>query len=51
MLFPRVMDDQPENRQANRLVASGLYNKIRTSVMSACETLDFNVAVVTTDSL
>jgi len=45
------MDDQPENRQVNRLIASGLYIIFLIFVLSAYETRQINVTMVTTDRL
>jgi hypothetical protein len=51
MLLSRIMDDQPENRQVNRLVACGLYIIFLMCVMSANETQQINDTMVTTDRL
>jgi hypothetical protein len=51
MLLSRIMDDQPENRQVNRLVACGLYIIFLMCVMSADETQEINGTMVTTDRL
>ena len=45
------MDDQPENRQVNRLVACGLYIVFAMCVMSDYETKQINDTMVTTDRL
>jgi hypothetical protein len=45
------MDDQPENRQVNRLIASGLYIIFLMYVLSADETQQINGTMVTTDRL
>jgi len=45
------MDDQPENRQVNRLIASGLYIIFLMYVLSANETQQINGTMVTTDRL
>jgi hypothetical protein len=45
------MDDQPENRQVNRLIASGLYIIFLMCVLSANETRQINGTMVTTDRL
>jgi hypothetical protein len=51
MLLSTIMDDQPENRQVNRLVACGLYIIFLMCVMSADETQQINGTMVTTDRL
>jgi len=51
MLLSKIMDDQPENRQVNRLVACGLYIIFLMCVMSANETQQINDTMVTTDRL
>jgi hypothetical protein len=51
MLLCKIMDDQPENRQVNRLVACGLYIVFAMCVMSDYETKQINDTMVTTDRL
>ena len=51
MLLSKIMDDQPENRQVNRLIAYGLYIIFAMCVMSDYETKQINDTMVTTDRL
>jgi hypothetical protein len=51
MLLSKIMDDQPENRQVNRLIACGLYIVFAMCVMSDYETKQINDTMVTTDRL
>jgi hypothetical protein len=51
MLLSKIMDDQPENRQVNRLIACGLYIVFAMCVMSDYETKKINDTMVATDRL